>query len=150
MTIDGVFGSASLSFVCNNYPGSFIEGLGFSPNVGQDKALSIGCVDSATLATLLTLSPPKGIAGAINLINSIISAAQALPNAFNVVALDTATALDPGAGLVFSCGDDVLEFGNGFSKVNQSPIPCVGIIIPMNQQDGTFAALNVDFLGNCP
>ena len=149
MFLSGVMGSNGPGLVCPNYPASFVEGSGFSPTVPQNKVLSIGCVDSATLATLLTLSPPKGIAGAINLINSIISAAQALPDAFNVVSLDTATALDPGAGFFFSCGDDVLEYGNGFGKVNQSPIPCVGISIPMNQQDGTFAAQNLEFLGSC-
>ena len=92
----------------------------------------------------------KGIGQAINLVNSLISAAQALPNAFNVVAFDTASSYAAGQSFVFACGDDVITFDNGFDKVNQSPIPCVGIIIPINLADSLFAAINVDLLGNCP
>ena len=150
MIIDGVVGSASLSFVCNTFPGSFIEGSGFSPDASEDKALLLGCVDSATIATLLTISVPKGVGQAINQINLLVSAAQALPNAFNVVALDTASSFSAGTSFVFADGDDTITFDNGFTKVNQSPIPCVGVIIPINMADALFAAINVDFLGNCP
>jgi hypothetical protein len=149
MVVDGVVGSASLSFVCNNYPNSFIEGTGFDPDPANDPTLVIGCVNSAALANLITLKPPKDFAAGIRLFGKVKSLVQGLPNALNIFAVDTPTEFDPGAGFVFSCGDDVILFANGFDKVNQSPIPCVGVIWPFNLTDGSFGALNVDLLGNC-
>jgi hypothetical protein len=54
----------------------------------------------------------------------------------------------PGGGL-FADGSDAIIFSNGWSKVNQSPIPAVGLVIVTNPIAGTFAATNIDLLGSC-
>jgi len=40
-----------------------------------------------------------------------------------------------------------LVFTNGWPRVNQGDLPCVGLIFVANLEDGGFAATNADFLG---
>ncbi len=146
LTIDFVVGSSSLSFICPNFPSSFVEGTGYSTDPQSMEVVLIGCVNASAIASLLTLSPPKDFAAAIRFINDVNSLAEALPNAFNVVALTKPDAVQPG---LFDPSALDLTFNNGWPRVNQGDIPCVGLVFVANLDSGAFAATNDDFLGVC-
>jgi hypothetical protein len=147
LTIDTVQASASLSFVCPNYPGTLVEGLDYSLNPTSMKTAVIGCVNAAAIASLVTLSPAKDLAAAIRLIHDVIELTEQLPEAFNIAAVLVPDVVQPG---LFDDTELDLVFTNGWPRVNQSDIPCVGLIFVANLEDGGFRATNADFLGVCP
>jgi hypothetical protein len=143
--IDWVQASASVAFVCPNYSQTFVDGFGFDASAAQMKVATLGCIDSQLLRNLGTLSKPKDLAGAIRLLNKVVSISKAL-------ARDQGAAVNVPDLVCLGCGlfdDDHMEFHSGWPRVNQGRLPCVGVIIVFNMNTGSFAATNSDFLGSC-
>jgi hypothetical protein len=144
--IDWVQASASVSFVCPNYSQTFVDGTGFDASAAQMKVATLGCIDSQLLRNLGTLSKPKDLAGAIRLLNKVVSISKALARDQGVAAVNVPDLVCLGCGLF---DDDHMEFHSGWPRVNQGRLPCVGVIIVFNMNTGSFAATNSDFLGSC-
>lgn len=144
--IDYCQGSASLSFICPNYSPSTIGGWGFGFDPAAIRVVLIGCVNSSAIANLMTLSVPNSIAAAINLMNTIVSTAQDLATNGSVAAVVVPDSIQEDW---FNPDGYMLYFGNGFPRVNQGRLPCVGTVIVMNMQAGGMAAVNANFLASC-
>jgi hypothetical protein len=105
----------------------------------------IGCVDSQAIRNLATLSKPKDLAAGIRLFNKITSLASALQRDQSVAAVEVPDFIEED----FIFGGDLLYFGDGWPRVNQGRLPCVGLVIVMNMETGSFAASNVNLLASC-
>jgi hypothetical protein len=145
LAIDYCQGSASLSFVCPNYSPSTIGGTGFGRNPSVIKVGVIGCFDSQAIRNLATLSKPKNLAAGIRLVNKLISLTQAAARNQSVAAVEVPDSIDED----FIFGGDLLYFDNGWPRVNQGRLPCVGLVIVINLETGSFGAANVNMLGSC-
>ena len=145
LTIDFILGSSSLAFVCPDYAPSTISGSGFglSPNV--IKVALIGCFNSQAIRNLLTLSKPNDWAAAIRLANKIISLAEAAARSSSVAAVEVPDFIDED----FIFGGERLNFLDGWPRVNQGRLPCVGVVIVINLDTGSIAAQTSNFLGRC-
>lgn len=147
LTIAYYRGAASLSFICPNYSPSSIGGTGFGRNPKMIRVDLIGCLDSQAIRNLLTLRTPKDLFGRIRWAFKIISLTRAeVRNTTRTVA---AFAFPDFIGEDPLFEDDLLYFGNGWPRVNQGRLPCVGIIIVLNLETGGLAAQNVNFLASC-
>jgi hypothetical protein len=148
--IDLVAMSASLSFSCPNYPQTFIQGQDYDLTPSNNKAALIGCIDSQGIRNIATLSVPKDIAGAIRLINKVFSIAKAFARDQSVADVEIPDQVIPDAGLLDET-DSEMDFFNGFQRVNQGRLPCVGLLIVANIADGSYAATNPPaLLPSCP
>ncbi len=139
MSIDDIIASSSLTAVSPGYPNTEVDAFSFDPNPANDKVVLIGAVNSGLLASISTLSAPKGLGQSINLLYTLYSTARDIANAFNICAVVVPDQEIPGGGL-FGDGSDAIIFNNGWPQVNQSALPAVGVIVVTNAKAGTFAA----------
>ncbi len=145
LSIDACLASSSLAFVCPNYRPSLVTGSGFGRDASAVKVALVGCIGGDLIRNLMTLRQPKDIAAGIRLINKVVSITNSLQQEGGVGAVVTPDFIDEDD--IF--GGDRLYFGNGWPRVNQGRLPCVGIVIVMNQKTGGVSALNLNFLGQC-
>ena len=145
LSIDFVQASSSFSFACPNYSPTTIDGTDFSQDPSRMKVALLGCINSSLIASLATLKVPKDLAAAIRLIGKITSIVKDLGRNEGPAALVIPDSVQPG---IFD-PDVELVFANGWPRVNQGTIPCVGLVIVFNLDDGSFAATNIDVLGVC-
>jgi hypothetical protein len=131
--------------VCPNYSPSTIGGTGFGRNPSVIKVGVIGCFDSQAIRNLATLSKPKNLAAGIRLVNKLISLSQAAARNQSVAAVAVPDFIDED----FIFGGDLLYFANGWPRVNQGRLPCVGLVIVINLETGSFGAANVNMLASC-
>jgi len=145
LSIDVCLASSSVAYVCPNYRPSIVTGSGFGRNAGAVKVALVGCIGGDLIRNLMTLRQPRDIAAGIRLINKVVSITNSLQQDGGVGAVVTPDFIDEDE--LF--GGDRLYFANGWPRVNQGRLPCVGIVIVMNQTTGGIAALNLNFLGQC-
>ncbi|MBC7957406.1 MAG: hypothetical protein H7Y33_16250 [Cytophagales bacterium] len=145
VSIDVCLASSSVAFVCPNYRPSIVTGSGFGRNAGAIKVALVGCVGGDLIRNLMTLRQPRDIAAGIRLINKVVSITNSLQQEGGVGAVVMPDFIDEDE--LF--GGDRLYFANGWPRVNQGRLPCVGIVIVMNQTSGGVSALNLNFLGQC-
>lgn len=145
LSIDVCLASSSVAYVCPNYRPSIVTGSGFGRNAGAVKVALVGCVGGDLIRNLMTLRQPRDIAAGIRLINKVVSITNSLQQEGGVGAVVTPDFIDEDE--LF--GGDRLYFANGWPRVNQGRLPCVGIVIVMNQTTGGISALNLNFLGQC-
>lgn len=145
VSIDVCLASSSVAYVCPNYRPSIVTGSGFGRNAAAVKVALVGCVGGDLIRNLMTLRQPRDIAAGIRLINKVVSITNSLQQEGGVGAVVTPDFIDEDE--LF--GGDRLYFGNGWPRVNQGRLPCVGIVIVMNQASGGVSALNLNFLGQC-
>ena len=146
LSIDYCLASASFAFVCPDYMPTRIGGSGFGRDVAAIKVAVVGCLPGNLIRNLATFSVPSDIAGAINLINRVVSITNSLRQEGGVAAVvypDFIAEDDLGLG------GDMLYFGSGWPRVNQGRLPCVGVVIVMNTQTGGLSAVNLNVLGQC-
>lgn len=145
LVIEYLGASASQAYVCPNYRDTFIGGSGLTSNRFKIKVLLVGCVNSQALANLLLLRPGavKDIAAGLKLIKAIFSNARALSGEFVKV-------VHP-ADYVRTdyIWDYTVYYTNGWPRVNQGRLPCVGTVVVFNMEAATFAAVNSNFLPHC-
>ena len=145
LLIDFIQASSSLSFACPNYSPTTVDGTDFSQDPSRMKVALLGCINSSLIASLATLKVPKDLAAAIRLIGKITGIVKDLGRNEGPAALAIPDVVQPG---IFD-PDLELVFNNGWPRVNQGSIPCVGLVIVFNLDDGSFAATNIDVLGVC-
>jgi len=146
LSMDYCLASSSLAFVCPNYMPSRIGGSGFGRDASAVRVGLVGCLNSNLLRNLITLSVPSNLAARIRLGNKMISIVSALAANGPVAAVVVPDFIgEDDIGLA----TDMLYFGSGWPRVNQSRLPCVGVVIVMNAQTGGLAAVNLNFLGQC-
>lgn len=145
VSIDVCLASSSVAYVCPNYRPSIVTGSGFGRNAAAVKVALVGCVGGDLIRNLMTLRQPRDIAAGIRLINKVVSITNSLQQQGGVGAVVTPDFIDEDE--LF--GGDRLYFANGWPRVNQGRLPCVGIVIVMNQTSGGISALNLNFLGQC-
>jgi hypothetical protein len=145
LSIDVCLASSSVAYVCPNYRPSIVTGSGFGRNAGAVKVALVGCIGGDLIRNLMTLRQPRDIAAGIRLINKVVSITNSLQQQGGVGAVVTPDFIDEDE--LF--GGDRLYFANGWPRVNQGRLPCVGIVIVMNQTSGGISALNLNFLGQC-
>jgi hypothetical protein len=146
VAMDYCLASSSFAWVCPNYRPTRIGGSGFGTDAGAIKVALVGCVNSNAIRNLMTLSRPTNIAAGIRLFNKVVSLANSLQQDGGVAAV---VVPDYIASDEIGLANDMLYFGNGWPRVNQGRLPCVGIVIVMNFQTGGITALNLNFLGQC-
>ncbi len=145
LSIDMCLASSSVAYVCPNYRPSRVTGSGFGRDAAVVKVALVGCIGGDLIRNLMTLRQPRDIAAGIRLINKVVSITNSLQQEGGVGAVVTPDYISEDE--LF--GGDSLYFGNGWPRVNQGRLPCVGIVIVMNQATGGIAALNLNFLGQC-
>lgn len=146
LSLDYCLASSSLTTVCPNYMPTRVGGSGFGRDAGAMKVALVGCIGGDLIRNLMTLRNPTNIAAGIRLINKVISISNSLQQQGGVGAVVAPNLiLDDDLGL----SSDVLYFTNGWPRVNQGRLPCVGIVIVMNTRTGGLAAVNLNFLGRC-
>jgi hypothetical protein len=145
LSIDFIQASSSFSFACPNYSPTTIDGTDFSQDPSRMKVALLGCINSSLIASLATLKVPKDLAAAIRLIGKITGIVKDLGRNEGPAALVIPGVVQPG---IFD-PDLELVFADGWPRVNQGSIPCVGLVIVFNLDDGSFAATNIDVLGVC-
>ncbi len=141
--IDYVQSGSSFSFACPQFPNTYIEGEGFNPNVKYNMVAVIGCINSEALRDLLSLKAPKDPKSAQKLFDDIKKIAEAL-------GLDKiAASPDPDEIREGLFGGNQLVFYQGWPRVNQGRLPCVGIVIVYNKGEGSFHSVNMNMLASC-
>lgn len=145
VSIDTCLASSSVAYVCPNYRPSIVTGSGFGRDASAVKVALVGCVGGDLIRNLMTLRQPRDIAAGIRLINKVISITNSLQQQGGVGAVVTPDFIDEDE--LF--GGDRLYFANGWPRVNQGRLPCVGIVIVTNVGNGGVSALNLNFLGQC-
>lgn len=144
LVLEWVQASASGAYTCPMYPNTFIGGQGFSTRPEKMLVLLIGCVDSQLLRNLMGFGPVEDIAAAIRLIGSIRSVVASLGRDQGITADAT-----PDYVITDYLYEYQIYFNNGWPRVNQGRLPCVGTIILFNYETGRFAATNSNFLPHC-
>jgi hypothetical protein len=144
LVLEWVQASSSGTYTCPLYQNTFVGGQGFSTEPGNMLVVLMGCVDSQLIRNLMTFNPRADIAAAIRLIGSIRSIAASLGRDQGI----TADAIPDYVitDYLFECQ---IYFNNGWPRVNQGRLPCVGTIILFNLETGSFAATNSIFLPHC-
>ena len=145
VSIDMCLASSSVAYVCPNYRPSIITGSGFGRDASAVRVTLVGCVGGDLIRNLMTLRQPRDIAAGIRLINKVISIGNSLAQEGGVGAVLRPDFIDEDE--LF--GGDRLYFANGWPRVNQGRLPCVGIVIVTNTGNGGVSALNLNFLGQC-
>ncbi|MBL0726227.1 hypothetical protein [Piscinibacter sp. HJYY11] len=145
VSIDMCLASSSVAFVCPNYRPSIITGSGFGRDASAVRVALVGCIGGDLIRNLVTLRQPRDIAAGIRLINKVISITNSLQQEGGVGAVVRPDFIDEDE--LF--GGDRLYFANGWPRVNQGRLPCVGIVIVTNTANGGISALNLNFLGQC-
>jgi hypothetical protein len=145
LAVDFAAGGSQFSFICPRYPNSYVEGRGFSSNLEDNSVAVIGCLNSNALRTMLTMSPVKDMAAAIRLMFDIKSLADAFSGDAGIAANAEPDFLRDG----FFSGGTQMVFRQGWPKVNQGRIPCVGVIIAFNLESGSFHSANANMLPAC-
>ena len=144
LSIDFVAAGGQFSFACPSWQNTYIEGSGFSADVSKNVVAVIGCINSYALRNLLTLKKPKDLAAAIRVINKIISLADAAGRDQSIAAVEWPNTLREGL-----FGGSQMVFNDGWQRVNQGRLPCVGIVIAVNLETGDFQAMNMNMLPTC-
>lgn len=145
VSIDMCLASSSVAYVCPNYRPSIVTGSGFGRDASAVRVTLIGCVGGDLIRNLMTLRQPRDIAAGIRLINKVVSIGNSLQQEGGVGAVLRPDFIDEDD--LF--GGDRLYFANGWPRVNQGRLPCVGIVIVTNTGNGGVSALNLNFLGQC-
>jgi hypothetical protein len=145
LAVDFAAGGSQFSFICPRYPNSYVEGRGFSSNLEDNSVAVIGCLNSNALRTMLTMSPVKDMAAAIRLMFDIKSLADAFSGDAGIAANAEPDFLRDG----FFSGGTQIVFRQGWPRVNQGRIPCVGVIIAFNLESGSFHSANANMLPAC-
>lgn len=145
VSIDMCLASSSVAYVCPNYRPSVVTGSGFGRDASAVRVTLVGCVGGDLIRNLMTLRQPRDIAAGIRLINKVISIGNSLQQEGGVGAVLRPDFIDEDE--LF--GGDRLYFANGWPRVNQGRLPCVGIVIVTNTGNGGVSALNLNFLGQC-
>lgn len=145
VSIDMCLASSSVAYVCPNYRPSIITGSGFGRDASAVRVALVGCIGGDLIRNLMTLRQPRDIAAGIRLINKVISITNSLQQQGGVGAVVRPDFIDEDE--LF--GGDRLYFANGWPRVNQGRLPCVGIVIVTNTANGGVSALNLNFLGQC-
>jgi hypothetical protein len=139
--------SSSQVNVCPHYQNTFIGGSGLTSNPNKIKILLIGCVNSSAITNLLLLrlGQVRDIKGGFQLIHKIISNARALWGG------QIAAVVHPADYVIEDyLWDYTVYYINGWPRVNQGQLPCVGTIVVFNMENATVAAANSNFLPHCP
>ena len=145
--IDYCLASSSLAFVCPDYIPSRIGGYGFGRDAGAIQVMLIGCVDANLIKNLLRLRQPNDLAAGIRLGFSLLSIGRSLIRPQGPVAIVSPDSIRDDE--IFGDSQDMLYFGSGFPRVNQGRLPCVGVVIVINNRLGGVASVNLNFLGQC-
>ena len=146
VVLDYCLASASFAFVCPNYMPSRIGGSGFGRDASKVSVALIGCVNAKELRDLVTLKAPKDLAAGLRFIGKIKGLLESLTRPGGFAALVTPDFIaEDDLGL----GSDMLYFANGWPRVNQGRLFCVGVVIVMNAATGGVAAVNINFLPQC-
>ncbi len=145
--IDYCLASSSLVFVCPNYIPSRIGGFGFGRDPGAIQVILVGCVDANLLKNLLRLRQPNDLGAGIRLGFSLLSIGRSLIRPQGPVAIVTPDSIRDDE--IFGDSQDMLYFANGFPRVNQGRLPCVGVVIVINNREGGVASVVLNFLGQC-
>jgi hypothetical protein len=105
-----------------------------------------GCINSYALRNLLTLKAPayKDYAAAMRLISKILSLNEAAGRDQSIATVEFPDFLQPG---LFE--GTQMVFQDGWKRVNQGRLPCVGIVIVINLEAGEFRAVNMNMLAEC-
>jgi hypothetical protein len=144
MAVDFIAAGGQFSYVCPKWQNTYVEGAGFSPEVKKNSVALIGCVNSNLIRNLFTLKAANDLAAAIRLFSKIKSIAEALSEGFGFAATVQPDSLREGL-----FGGTDLVFNEGWPRVNQGRIPCVGVVIVFNFDSGAMQALNVNMLPSC-
>ena len=138
--------SSSQVNVCPNYHNTFIGGRGLTANPQKIKVLLIGCLNSPAITNLLLLRPGqvRDVKAGLMLIHKIISNVRSLWNSQVAAVVHPADYV-----LTDYLWDYTVYYVNGWPRVNQGQLPCVGTIVVFNIEDATFAAANSNFLPHC-
>ncbi len=144
LAIDMVVGGGQLSFICPNFPNSYVEGSGFSADIENNSVAVIGCINSSPLRTLLTLKPVEDLGAAVKLMWKIKGMVSAMGEGFSI-----ATTANPDEMREGLFSGSQMVFRNGWDRVNQGRLPCTGIVIAFNLESGGFHAVNSNILPSC-
>lgn len=144
--IDYVYASSSTAAMCPNYRPTRIIGTRFGADANAFRVAVIGCVQSDVLAKVITLSVPSNPAAYIRLFNKVISITTSLANAGGVAAVSTPDYI---AYDDIGFDEEMLYFANGWPRVNQSRLPCSGLVIVMDLAKGGMQAFNPLALPSC-
>lgn len=155
MYIEAVHASASFGIACPIFPDTYVGATGLNPDPKRNSVVLIGCINDSALTTLLTLKNPADFfdkASGLNIVGLFLwenSVAQLIKS------LDGwtkwAAQLNPDLIREGPYGVWPLEAVSplGWPKVNQSRLPCAGVVIVTNLDTGAFEAWNHTFLKEC-
>lgn len=143
INIDFIAAGGQFSFACPLWQNTYIEGTGFSPDAFMNDVTVIGCINSSALRDLLSLKKAKDIKSAYKLIEDVKKIAEAM-GLDKIASFETPSYMREG---LFE--GTQMVFPNGWQKVNQGRIPCVGIVITSNLDTGDIHAVNMNMLPTC-
>ncbi|MBL8218657.1 MAG: hypothetical protein JNL62_05490 [Bryobacterales bacterium] len=143
LNIDFIAAGGSLSFVCPLWQGTYVEGSGFSSDIGMNDVTQIGCINSSALRSLVGLKKPKDFKSAQKLVDKIKKIAEGM-ELDKIVSFEQPDSMREG---LFEGMQ--LVFNKGWDRVNRGRIPCVGIVIAFNLETGDFQAVNMNMLPEC-
>ena len=92
----------------------------------------------------VTMSPAKDLAASVRLMFDIRSLAQAFESDGGIAAL-----ADPNEMREGLFGGTQIVFREGWPKVNQGRLPCVGVFIAFNMETGSFHSTNANMVPAC-
>ncbi|MFN7935969.1 MAG: hypothetical protein U0R19_21745 [Bryobacteraceae bacterium] len=143
INIDFIAAGGQFSFACPLWQNTYIEGSGFSPDAFMNDVTVIGCINSSALRDLLSLKKAKDIKSAYKLIEDVKKIAEAM-GLDKIASFETPSYMREG---LFE--GTQMVFPNGWQRVNQGRIPCVGIVITSNLDTGDIHAVNMNMLPTC-
>lgn len=144
--IDYIYASSSTAAMCPDYRPTRIIGTGLGNDASAYRVAVIGCIQSDALAKIITLSVPKNPAAYIRMFNKVVSLSQSLASAGGVAAVEIPDYID-----YDDIGFDeyMLYFADGWPRVNQSRLPCSGLVIVMDMSRGGMQAFTPLALPRC-
>lgn len=145
-SIDYIYASSSTAAMCPDYRPTRIIGTGLGNDASAYRVAVIGCIQSDALAKIITLSVPKNPAAYIRMFNRVVSLSQSLASAGGVAAVEIPDYID-----YDDIGFDeyMLYFADGWPRVNQSRLPCSGLVIVMDMSRGGMQAFTPLALPRC-
>lgn len=144
--IDYVYASSSTAAMCPNYRPTRIIGTGLGDDPNAYRVVVVGCISSDVLSKLITQTWPKDVNAYIRLANKVVSIGYSLSNQGGVASVQT-----PSAIMYDDIGFDeyMLYFPSGWPRVNQSRLPCSGLVVVMDLVRGGMQAFTPMALPSC-